>query len=108
MSTSAGAQEARFVAGGVGAMKFVWTGARLFLQNQEFPLSYKIKDPPKNDIPKTEAPKKEYSHEFSKDVPEGKMPLCVRTTVAKIILVRMYIFLASTFRLFIYWSTTAQ
>ena len=77
MSPSAGAQEARLVAGGVGAMKFVWTGARLFLQNQEFPLSYKIKDPPKNDIPKTEAPKKEYPHEFSKDVPKGKdAPLC--------------------------------
>lgn len=77
MSTSAGAQEARLVAGGVGAMGFVWTGARLFLQDQDVPLSYKIMDPPKNNIPKTEAPKNEDSHECPKDAPKGKdAPLC--------------------------------
>ncbi|PLN86921.1 hypothetical protein BDW42DRAFT_182290 [Aspergillus taichungensis] len=77
LSTSGGAQEAKLVAGGVGAMGFVWTGARLFLNDQDVPLSYKIRDPPKNDIPKTEAPKKEESHECPKDAPKGKdAPLC--------------------------------
>lgn len=77
LATSAGKQEVMLVGSGVGAMGFVWMGAQLFLHNQDFPLAYAIRDPPKNDLPKTEAPKEEESHKCPKDAPKGKdAPLC--------------------------------
>lgn len=75
--TSAGKKEILLLADGVGAIGCVWMGAHLFLQNQHLPLAFAIKDPPKNDIPKTEPPEEEDSDKCPKDAPKGKdAPLC--------------------------------